>query len=340
MAKEYRTYEDLVGEPLQDKREDQNDYAHGQMFNLPEWVAWWTARETWGKPTKQTDAKQHTIDLRVCGFVADAPEFWPTGMRGRMGGLVYTFPFTHHRDGDRTRHLCLRPFGRDGFLPGADKCPRCESFFETREATKDMEQKAAWEKIKVFGQRFSGLIFGYVNGDTSVLRAFEFSDTKPGKSFEKDPTFFQRVVSLCTDKSVPAASRIDPLFYTYKKERAQILRLTYNWVATKADMPYWQLTNIFKVGAEDGAPSTEVDPEIAERIRPWEWMDVKGEQERMEKTDGCAVPPKKAVDLDGLDYAGLMAYAMEKQMVSILEEGFEEDEVVALRGAIKKEVNK
>lgn len=311
------------------------------MFNLPEWVTWWTAKETCGKPTKQTDAKQHTIDLRVCGFVADAPEFWPTGMRGRMGGLVYTFPFTHHRDADRTRHLCLRPFGRDGFSPGAGKCPRCESFFETREATKDMaDQKAAWDKIKVFGQRFSGLIFGYVNGDTSVLRAFEFSDTKPGKSFEKDPTFFQRVVSLCTDKSVPAASRIDPLFYTYKKERAQILRPDVQLGrhegghAVLAAHEHLQGRRGRRRALYGGGPrDRRAHPPVG-------GMDVNGEQERMEKTDGGAVPPKKAVDLDGLDYAGLMAYAMEKQMVSILEEGFEEDEAVALRGAIKKEVNK
>jgi len=336
---QYRVYEDLVGEPLQDKRDDSNDYAHGQMFNLPDWVKWWTAKDNWGKPVKKDDAKQHTVDLRVCGFVMDGPEFWPVGMRGRVGGLVYTFPFAHHRDADRTRHLCLRPFGRDGFLPGADKCRRCESFFETREATKDMEQKAAWEKIKVFGQRFSGLIFGYVDGDTSALRAFEFSDAKPGKTFEKDPTFFQRVVSLCTDKSVPAASRIDPLFYSYGP-RAQILRLTFNWVATNAKMPYWQLTNIFKVGAEDGAPSTEVGASVAERIRPWEWMDVKGEQARMEASDGAAAAPVKPADLDGMDYAELMKFAMEKQMVSILEEGFEEDETVALLAAIKKEVSK
>ena len=337
--KEYKTYEDLIETPRQEAKDD-TDFAHGQMFNLPDWVTWFAAKDTWGKPTKQTDPKEHTIDLRICGFVMDDPEYWPNTLRGRVGGLAYTFPFTHHRDVNRNRHLCVKPFGgRDGFLPGATCCPRCESFFATREATQKMEQKAAWEKIKVFGQKFSGLIFGYVDGDNEKLRAFEFSDTKPGKSFDKDPTFFQRIVTLCTDKSVPAASRIDPLFYSYGP-RAQILRLKFNWVATNAKMPYWQLTNIFKVTEADGAPSTDVDSSIAERIRPWEWMDVKGEQERMEASDGNEEAPSREVNLDAMDYAALMAFAMENQMDSILSEGFEQDETVALRGAIKKEMTK
>jgi hypothetical protein len=332
---DYKTFEDLVESPRQDVRE-QEDFAHGKMLNLPAWVKWWTARDTWGKPDKKDDAKEHTIDLRICGFVMDGPDFWPQSLRGRVGGLAYTFPFTHHRDASRERHLCLKPFGRDGLLPGATSCPRCEAFFATREATQQMEQKVAWEKIKIFSQKYSGLVFGYVDGVNSELRAFEFSDSKPGKSFEKDPTFFQRVVGLCTDKSIPAAMRIDPLFYSYGP-RAQILRLKFSWVVPQAKMGYWQLTSIFKVTEADGAPSTEVDSSIAERIRPWEWMDVKGEQERMLANDGSAAPAPKA-DLDKMDYAALMAFAMENQMDSVLQDGYEQDETVALRDAIKKEI--
>jgi hypothetical protein len=334
-SKEFKTYEDLVEAPRQDVREQQ-DFAHGSMFNMPAWVKWWTARDTWGKPDKKDDAKEHTIDLRICGFVMDGPDFWPQGLRGRVGGLAYTFPFTHHRDASRERHLCLKPFGRDGLLPGAVSCPRCEAFFSTREATQQMEQKAAWEKIKIFSQKFSGLVFGYVDGDKSNLRAFEFSDSKPGKTFEKDPTFFQRVVSLCTDKSIPASARIDPLFYSYGP-RAQILRLKFSWVVPQAKMGYWQLTSIFKVTEADGAPSAEVDSSIAERIRPWEWMDVKGEQERMLANDGSTAPAPKA-DLDKMDYAALMAFAMENTMDSVLQEWYDQDETVALRNAIKKEI--
>ena len=332
---DYKTFEDLVEAPRQDVREQQ-DYAHGGMFNMPEWVKWWTARDTWGKPDKKDDPKEHTVDLRICGFVMDGPDFWPQGLRGRVGGLAYTFPFTHHRDASRERHLCLKPFGRDGLLPGATSCPRCESFFATREATQQMEQKMAWEKIKIFSQKFSGLVFGYTDDDKKNLRAFEFSDSKPGKSFEKDPTFFQRVVSLCTDKSIPAASRIDPLFYSYGP-RAQVLRLKFQWVTPQAKMGFWQLTNIFKVGAEDGAMSPEVDSSIAERIRPWEWMDVKGEQARMLASDGSAAPAPKA-DLDKMDYAALMAFAMENQMDNVLQDGYESNETLALRAAIKKEI--
>jgi hypothetical protein len=97
------------------------------------------------------------------------------------------------------------------------------------------------------------------------------------------------------------------------------------------------LTSIFKVTEADGAPSTEVDSSIAERIRPWEWMDVKGEQERMLANDGSAAPAPKA-DLDKMDYAALMAFAMENQMDSVLQDGYEQDETVALRDAIKKEI--
>lgn len=336
---QYRVYEDLVGSNRQDEREDR-DFAHGQMFCLPDWVKWWTARDAWGKADKKDDAKEHTVDVRVCGFVMDGADSWPKGMRDRTGGLVYTFPFTHHRDANRDRHLCLKPFGKGGkgdYLPGATVCPRCEAFEDMRESTRDMEQKAAWEKIKVFSQKFSGLIFGYVDGDVKNLRAFEFSDTKPGKKFDKDPTFFERIVGLCTDKSIPAASRVDSLFYSYGP-RAQILRLKFKWVVPNARMPYWQLTDIFKVGREDGAPSTDVDASVAERIKPWEWLDVKGEQERMLASDGSAdAKADKGADLDAMDYAALMAFAMEKQMTSILEEGFEADETVALRAAIKKE---
>jgi hypothetical protein len=164
MAKEYKTYEDLVESPRQDARKTE-DFAHGKMFNMPEWVKWWTARDTWGKPTKKDDPLEHTIDLRVCGFVMDGPDFWPQGLRGRVGGLAYTFPFTHHKDASLDRHLCTKPFGKNGTLPGATGCPRCEKFFEMREATQQMEQKAAWEKIKQFSQKFSGLVFGTVNGD-------------------------------------------------------------------------------------------------------------------------------------------------------------------------------
>lgn len=335
MAKEYVVYEDLVGANRQDEREDR-DFAHGQMFTLPDWVKWWTARDAWGKPAKKDDAREHTLDLRVCGFVMDGPDYWPKGMRDRTGGLVYTFPFTHHRDANRDRHLCLKPFGPSGTLPGASGCPRCEEFFAMREATQDMEQKAAWEKIKVFSQKYSGLIFGYANGDTDNLLAFEFSDTKPGKDFDKDPTFFKRVVTLCTDKSIPAASRLDPLFYSYGP-RAQILRLKFTWTVPQKGKEYWQLASIYKVGPEDGAPSTEVDASVAERIAPWEWMDVKGEALRMAESDGAADGKEAKADLDAMDYAALMAYAMEKQMTSILEEGFEADETVALRAAIKKE---
>jgi hypothetical protein len=336
MAKEFVTYEDLVEAPRQDVRE-REDFAHGKMFNLPEWVTWWTAKDTWGKPTKKDDPKEHTIDLRVCGFVMDGPDFWPQGLRGRVGGLAYTFPFTHHRDANRDRHLCLKPFGSNGQLPGAIECPRCESFFATREATRGQDQKASWEKIKVFSQKYSGLVFGYVDGDKDNLRAFEFSDSKPGKSFEKDPTFFQRVVAKCTDKSIPAYARIDPLFYSYK-ERAQILRLKFAWVVPQERMGYWGLTDIFKVGADDGAPSTEVDSSIAERIRPWEWMDVKGEQERMLANDGSAAAPAPKADLDKMDYAALMAFAMENQMDNVLAEGYESNETLGLRAAIKKEI--
>ena len=327
--KQYRTYEDLVEAPRQDERE-RKDFAHGQMFNLPDWVAWWTASEAWGKPAKKDDKREHTLDVRVCGFVMDGPEFWPKGMRDRVGGLVYTFPFTHHRDPNRDRHLCLKPFG--------EECPRCEKFFQVREETKDMEQKAGWDMIKVYSQKYSGLIFGYVDGNTDDLRAFEFSDTRPGKGYEKDPTFFQRVVSLCTDKSVPAASRIDTLFYGYGP-RAQILRLKFKWVIPQKGKEYWQLTDIYKVGKEDGAPSTDVDASVAERIKPWEWLDVAGERERMLASEGEAREPA-AADFDKMDYAALMAFAVEKQMTPILEEGFEADETVALRAAIRKEVGK
>lgn len=334
MAKEYKTYEDLIDAPRQDSYE-KVDFSHGKMFNLPDWVTWWTAKDTWGKPTKKDDAKEHTIDLRICGFVMDAPEYWPQGLRGRVGGLAYTFPFVHHRDVSGERHLCLKPFGRDGLLPGAKSCPRCESFFAMREATQGMEQKAAWEKIKVFGQRFSGLVFGYVDDDKENLRVFEFTDSKPGKSFEKDPTFFQRVVGLCTDKSIPAASRIDALFYSYGP-RAQTLRLKFTWVAPQQGKEYWQLTNIFKVTEDDGAPSPDVDSSIAERIRPWEWMDIAGEQKRMDASDGSEIPKNK-FEFDKMDYSELMKFAMENRMDGILAEGYEEDEIVALRDAIKKQ---
>ena len=337
MAKEYVVYEDLVGANRQDEREDR-DFAHGQMFTLPDWVKWWTARDAWGKPTKKDDAKEHTLDLRVCGFLMDGVDYWPAGMRGREGGLAYTFPFTHHRDANRDRHLCLKPFGKNGTLPGAKGCPRCESFFDMRERTADMaDQKAAWDKIKVFSQKFSGLIFGYANGDTENLLAFEFSDTKPGKGFEKDPTFFQRVVTLCTDKTIPAASRLNPCFYAYDG-RAQIIRLKFNWVMPQKGKEYWGLTSIYKVGPEDGAPSTDVDPSVAERIRPWEWMDIKGEAARMQESDGTAEEPK--ADIDSMDYAALMAFAIKNQMASVLDEGFDADETLALRAAIKKEVTK
>lgn len=327
--KQYKTYEDLVGAPRQDERE-RRDFAHGEMFKLPDWVKWWTASDTWGKPTKKDDKKEHCVDLRIAGFVMDGPEFWPKGMKDRVGGLVYTFPFTHHRDPSRDRHLCVKAFGKT--------CPRCEKFFEMRESTRDEDQKAAWEKIKVYSQKYSGLVFGFVDGDTENLRAFEFSDTKPGKDFEKDPTFFQRVVALCTDKSIPAASRLDSLFYSYGP-RAQVMRLKFNWVIPQKGKEFWQLTAIYRVGAEDGAPSTAVpDATIAERIRPWEWMDIDGEIARMNASDGAAAEPK--ADFDKMDYAALMAYAVEKQMTAVLEEGFDNDELFALRAAIKKEVNK
>lgn len=338
MAKEYKTYEDLVEAPRQDVSEKQ-DFAHGSMFNLPEWVKWWAAKDTWGKPTKKDDAKEHTIDLRVCGFLMDEPDFWPEGLRGRVGGLAYTFPFTHHKDNNRERHLCLKPFGKKGLLPGATSCPRCEKFFEVREATQHLDSKIAWGKMVGFSQKFSGLVFGFIDGDTANLRAFEFSDTKPGKGYEKDPTFYQRIVSLCTDKSKPAAMRINPCFYAYD-DRAQILRLKFVWITKSVDgkdMSYWQLSEIFKVTEADGAPSTKVDSSIAERIRPWEWMDVAGEQKRMEADDGTEAPKAK-VDLDKMDYAGLMAFAMENQMDAVLQEGYDEDEIVALRNAIKKEI--
>lgn len=325
--KEYKTYEDLVGAPRQDAREE-IDFAHGKMFALPDWVTWWTAGDAWGKATKKEDAKEHTIDVRIVGFVMDGAEFWPKGMRDRVGGLVYTFPFTHHRDPNRDRHLCLKALG--------EECPRCEKFFEMREQTKDMERPAAWEKIKVFSQKFSGLVFGYVGGGKE-LKAFEFGDTRPGKGYEKDPTFFQRVVSLATDKSVPAASRIDPLFYSYGP-RAQILRLKFNWVVPQKGKEYWQLTNIYKVGAEDGAPSTAVDSSVAERIRPWEWMDVKGERERM--LAGVGEAKEAAVDLDKMDYKDLLAYAVENQMNAVLAEMYQDDELADLRAAIKKESGK
>lgn len=45
MGKEYTVYEDLVEAPRQDVRE-REDFAHGKMFNLPEWVTWWTARSS------------------------------------------------------------------------------------------------------------------------------------------------------------------------------------------------------------------------------------------------------------------------------------------------------
>lgn len=337
--KEYKTYEDLIDAPRQDVRGNK-DFAHGEMFKLPDWVKWWTAKDTWGKVTKKDDPREHTIDVRICGFVMDEPEYWPVTMRGRVGGIVYTFPFVHHRDASGDRHLCTKPFGPKGTLPGASGCPRCESFFAMREATQDMDQKAAWDKIKVFGQRYSGLVFGYVDGDNKTLRAFEFSDAKPGKTFEKDPTFFQRIASLCTDKSVPAASRIDPLFYSYKPERAQILRLKFCWVAPQAGKEYWQLTNIFKVGAEDNAPSTEVDASVAERIRPWEWMDIEGEEKRMSESDGSTERAPSKVNIDDMDYAQLMKFAIENQLSGVLEEGYESDELVALRSAIKKEVSK
>lgn len=334
----YKTYEDLVESPRQDASE-KVDFSHGKMFNLPEWVTWWAAKETWGKPTKKDDLKEHTIDLRVCGFVMDGPDFWPEGLRGRVGGLAYTFPFTHHKDNSGERHLCLKPFGKHGLLPGAMECPRCEKFFEIREATQGMEQKAAWAKMVGFSQKFSGLVFGYVNGDNANLRAFEFSDTKPGKGFDKDPTFYQRIVSLCTDKSKPAAMRINNCFYAYDN-RAQILRLKFVWITKtvdKKEMSFWHLSEIFKVTEADGAPSTDVDSSIAERIRPWEWMDVKGEQERMLANDGTEAPKAKA-NLDTMDYAALMAFAMENQMTGVLEEGYDTDELVALRDAIKKEI--
>ena len=37
MSKEYTTFEDLVEAPRQDVRE-QEDFAHGKMFQLPDWV--------------------------------------------------------------------------------------------------------------------------------------------------------------------------------------------------------------------------------------------------------------------------------------------------------------
>jgi hypothetical protein len=339
MAEQYKTYEDLIEAPRQDGYE-RGDFTHGKMFNLPEWVTWWTAKDTWGKATKKDDALEHTIDLRICGFVMGGADFWPEGLRGRVGGLAYTFPFVHHKDSSGERHLCLKPFnGKKGLLPGAEGCPRCEKFFETREATQGMDQKAAWAKMVGYSQKYSGLVFGYVDGDNTNLRAFEFSDTKPGKGYDKDPTFFQRIVSLCTDKSKPASMRVNPCFYAYDN-RAQILRLKFLWVTKsvdKKDMSYWQLSEIYKVSEEDGAPSTEVDSSIAERIRPWEWMDVEGEQERMTENDGSE-PVKVKVDIDKMDYAELMAFAMDNVMDDVLAEGFEQDEVVALRGAIKKEM--
>lgn len=339
VGKTYTTYEDLVGATGQDGRE-KTDFAHGKMFNLPDWVKWWTASDTWGKANKAGDAKEHTVDIRVLGFVMNEPAFWPKGLRDRMGVLNCKFPFVHHRDADRTRHLCVKPFGRGGLLPGASVCPRCETFFDLRESTQGMDRTKAWDKMKAFSQKFSGLVFGYVDGDTSVVRAFEFADTLPGKEM-KDPTFFDRVNALCYDNSVPAASRLDRVFYSYEKERAQIVRLKYKWIVPQADKAYWQLTDVFKVTAEDGAPSTEVpDTAIAERIRPWEWMDVEGEQKRMLESDGSASAPAKA-DFGKMSYAELAAYVVENQMSSVINLTlFDEDDAAELRAAIEKEVAK
>ena len=325
----YATYEDLVGAPRNDNRE-KVDFAHGRMFNLPEWAAWWTAKDAWGKPTKKNDPLEHHIDVLFLGFVMGEPDVWPKALRDRMGGLTYFFPLLTHKDPNEERHLCLERLGGD--------CPRCKKFFDTREETRDLnDSKKAWDLIKVWAQRYTGIVCGYVDGDTSKVRVFEFSDTKPGKGYDKDPTFFQRIVSLCTDKSVPAASRINPCFYAYD-QRAQVLGLKYRWTEKQAGKGYWQLAEIFKVGEEDGAPMPKVDPQMAFQIKPWEWLDVEGERKRMLESDGTKAAEKP--DFDKMDYAGLMAFAMENSLSSVLEDGYTENETDLLRAAVKMEVNK
>lgn len=64
-----------------------------------------------------------------------------------------------------------------------------------------------------------------------------------------------------------------------------------------------------------------MDSSIAERIRPWEWMDVEGEQERMTENDGSE-PAKGKADIDKMDYAELMTFAMDNAMDDVLAEGF------------------
>lgn len=326
---QYKTYEDIVGTPMSDQKE-KVDFKHGRMFNLPEGFSWWTARDAWGKPVKKDDPLEHFIDVRFLGFIMDNPDVWPKTLQGRMGGLNYTFPLLTHKDPNEERHLCLERLG------GA--CPRCQKFFDTREETRDMaDSRKAWDIIKVWAQRYSGIVCGYVGGDTSKVRVFEFSDTKPGKGFDKDPTFFQRIVTLCTDKSVPVSSRLNPCFYAYDN-RAQVLRLKFRWTEKQAGKGYWQLGEIFKVTQEDGAPSADADPQLAYKIKPWEWLDVEGERKRMLENDGEKAA--SAPDFDKMDYAGLMAFAMENQLSSVLEDGYQENETDLLRKAVKMEVSK
>lgn len=330
--REYKTYEDLV-EPPKAGGFGGKDFAHGQMFKLPDWVQWWTAREAWGKPTKMDDPKEHTVDVRFVGFLIDQPDCWVTDMRRRVGGLAYSFMFAHHRDANRDRHLCVKTFGHE--------CPRCESFFKTREETAHLSQEEGWEKIKVFSQQFSSLMFGYVGGDYKTLRAFEFSDTRPGKAPQKEPTIFQRITRLCTDKQVPTAMQLDKLFYAYDPARSQVVRLKYDWVVPKQKMGNWHLTDIYKVTEADGAPSPVVpDPSVAERIRPWDWLDIEGERQRMSESDGADAGSDNKPDFDNMDYPTLIAYAVENGLNKVLAMGFEADETSALRSTIKKEVNK
>lgn len=328
MAEEYQTYEDLVGEDRHDAGK-KIDFKHGEMFKLPDWVKWWTARDAWGKVTKKEDPSEHSVDIRFLGFLMDEPDYWPKAMASRVGGLVYTFPFVHHRDLNDARHICL-----DAINKGP--CPRCDSFRDCN------DRDVKWDDMKHLSQRQSGIMFGYVDGGEQVY-AFEFTDVKPGKKgFDKDPTIFQRLASACRGagadgKPLPKAKKIDPLFYTYA-ERAQVLRLSYTWSEKQAGKGFWQLLDVFKVDEEDGAPSKEANAGIAKLLRPWEWLDVEGERERMLKSDGAT--GKRGPNYDGMTYGELMQVALDGQMTEVLEQGYEEDETVALRAAIKKAVTK